>query len=155
MSKATSTKLLRRSTAPSCATFYGAAQYPISLAVRAGDFVFTSALPCYIPAVEDQTYTAEGIPLTQGKYRKLYSFADEVRGSFKMVSQALETAGCELSDVIDCQVWLKDPRDFAELNRIYVEYFTVTRPTRSVFQNHFMVDLRVELKVVAYKPLAQ
>jgi len=155
MPKATSAKRSGKNTAPNGATFYGAAQYPISLAVRAGDFVFTSALPCYIPDVEDQVYTAEGIPLTQGKYRKLYSFADEVRGSFKMLSEALSTADCELSDVIDCQVWLKDPRDFAELNRIYIEYFSDTRPTRSVFQNHFMVDLRIELKVVAYKPLAR
>jgi 2-iminobutanoate/2-iminopropanoate deaminase len=136
------------------AIFYGTAQYPISRAVRAGDFVITSAL-CSdpIPDYEDQVFTAEGIPLSTGRHRKSSSFADEVHGTFKMVSDALALAGCQLSDVIDCQVWLRDPRDFDELNRIYIQHFTHTRPVRSVFQNCFMADLRVEIKVTAYKPL--
>jgi len=140
-------------TAANGAVFYGTAQFPISRAVRAGDFVYTSALPAYIPEIEDQVYTAEGIPLSTGKMRQMHSFAEEVHGTFKLVIEALEMADCSLSDVVDCQVWLKDARDFAELNRIYVQYFTDTRPTRSVFQNHFMTDLRIEIKVIAYKPL--
>lgn len=56
--------------------------------------------------------------------------------------------------MVDTQVWLKDPRDFAEMNGIYATYFVENRPTRSVFQNHFMMEFRIEIKVVAYKPLA-
>jgi 2-iminobutanoate/2-iminopropanoate deaminase len=139
-------------TAENGALFYGALQYPISRAVRAGDFVLTSAFGCYIPEHEDQVFTAEGIPLSTGKHRKSYSFADEVHGTFKMLSEALALANCKLSDVVDCQVWLKDARDFAELNRIYIQYFTHTRPVRSVFHNHFMMEYRIEMKMMAYKP---
>lgn len=132
--------------------FYGDFKYPISRAVRAGDFVFTSAFPSHLPELEDQVYTDEGIPLSTGKRRKAHSFADEVHGSFKMLIESLALADCKLSDVVDCQVWLKDPRDFAELNRIYIQYFTDTRPVRSVFQNHFMMEMRIEMKMIAYKP---
>ena len=75
-------------------------------------------------------------------------------GRFRAIAEALALAGCSLADVIDTQLWLKDPRDFPELNRIYAGYFTDTRPVRSVFQNAFMMEFRIEMKVVAYRPLA-
>ena len=141
---------------PNGAVFYGdPLPFPISRAVRAGDFVITSAFGCYLPSVEDQVYDAEGTPLSTGKHRKSFSFADEVHGTFKYVTDALELAGCTLADVIDSQVWLKDPRDFAEMNRIYATYFKDNRPVRSVFQNHFMMEFRIEIKVIAYKPLGE
>lgn len=139
-------------TAPNGAIFYGSFRYPISRAVRAGDFVFTSNFGCYTPEHDDQVFTDEGLPLSTGKYRKSRSFADEVHGTFKMLKEALQLANCTLSDVIECQVWLKDARDFAEMNRIYVEYFTDTRPVRQVLHNHFMMEYRIEMKLTAYKP---
>ena len=39
------------------------------------------------------------------------------------------------------------------MNRIYATYFTENRPIRSVFQNHFMMEFRIEIKVIAYKPI--
>jgi enamine deaminase RidA (YjgF/YER057c/UK114 family) len=131
-------------TAANGTIFYSAFQYPISRAVQAGDFVITSAFGCYIPEHDNQVFTTEGISLSTGKHRKAYSFADEVHGSFKMLSGAL--ADCKLGDVVDCQVWLKDARDFAELNRVYIQYFNDARPARSVFQNHFMMEYRIEMK---------
>lgn len=142
-------------TAPNGAVFYGdPLPYPISRAVRAGDFVTTSAFGDRVPLVADQVYDADGMPLATGARRQNLSFADEVHGTFKAIEEALALAGCSLADVIDTQLWLKDPRDFPELNRIYAGYFTDTRPVRSVFQNAFMMEFRIEMKVVAYKPLA-
>lgn len=134
------------------ARFYGNFEFPISPAVRAGDFVLTSAFPGYMPEHDDQVFTAEGSPLSTGKSRNSRSFAEEVHACFKRLINVLALADCKLTDVVDCQVWLKDPRDFAELNRIYIQYFTDTRPVRTVFQNHFMMDLRIEMKMMAYKP---
>jgi len=150
-------KTARRPIKPAAngAIFYGTFNFPISPAVRAGDFVFTSAFPGYMPEHDDQVFSAEGIPLSTGKYRNAYSFADEVHACFKRLIQVLALADCQLSDVVDCQVWLKDPRDFAELNRLYIQYFTDTKPVRSVFQNHFMMDLRIEMKMMAFKPLGR
>ena len=141
-------------TSPNGAIFYGdPLPYPISRAVRAGDFVITSAFGDRILLAEDQVYDADGMPLSTGTRRNAVAFADEVHGTFKSVIDALALAGCTLADVIDSQVWLKDPRDFFEMNRIYATYFTENRPIRTVFQNHFMLEFRIEIKAVAYKPL--
>jgi enamine deaminase RidA (YjgF/YER057c/UK114 family) len=60
-----------------------------------------------------------------------------------------------LEDVVDTSVWLRDPRDFAEMNKAYAEFFKRDCPTRSIFRIDFMFDCRVEIKVIAYKPLAK
>jgi len=136
------------------AIFYGSAPpYPISRAVRAGDFVITCAMGDRAFAPEEAHYDAQGMPLMSSARIKNLTFAEEVRGTFEALKEALEPAGCTLEDVIDAQVWLRDPRDFHEMNRIFVEYFKKTRPVRSVFQNAFMFEFRIEIKVVAYKPL--
>ena len=136
------------------AVFYGSAPpYPISRAVRAGDFVITCAMADRAFAPEEAHYDAEGRPMATSARLKNLTFAEEVRGTFEALEEALAPAGCTLADVIDVQVWLRDPRDFHELNRIYVEYFKTNRPVRSVFQNQFMFEFRIEIKVVAYKPL--
>ena len=139
---------------PNGAIFYGGPlPFPISRAVRAGDFVITSGFGDRIPRLEEQVYDSDGMPLVTGA-RKRISFAEEVHGVFKSVTDALALAECTLSDVVDSQVWLKDPRDFPEMNRIYATYFKDNRPIRTVFQNHFMMEFRIEIKVVAYKPLS-
>ena len=81
------------------------------------------------------------------------TFAEEVHGTFKALQESLGLAGCTLADVIDCQVWLRDARDFHEFNRIFADYFAGNRPVRSVFRTDFMFDFRIEIKVMAYKPL--
>jgi enamine deaminase RidA (YjgF/YER057c/UK114 family) len=140
-------------TAANGAKFYGNFHFPISPVVRAGDFVITSAFPGHMPQHEDQVYTAEGIPLASGQFRNAHSFAEESHACFKKLTEVLSLADCTLADVIDCQVWLSDPRNFAEFNRIYIQYFTDIQPVRSVFHNHFMMDLQLEMKMMAYKPL--
>ena len=56
-------------------------------------------------------------------------------------------------DVVDASVWLRDPRDFHEMNKAYGEFFKKNQPTRSIFRIDFMFDCRVEIKVTAYRPL--
>lgn len=137
---------------PKAVFFGGAAPYPIARAVRAGDFVFTSGLGDRIMTAEETVYRDDGMPAATGT-RWSQPFAEEVHGVFRSVRDALALADAGLDDVIDCQVWLRDPRDFFEMNRIYAGYFTTTHPVRSVFQNAFMFDFRIELKVIAYCPL--
>ncbi len=127
--------------------------FPISRAVRAGDFVITCALGDRIFSIDETMYDEHGHVISTGAHLKDRSFADEVHGTFKAVSDALALADCTLDDVIDSQVWLNDPRDFAEFNRIYADYFKGNKPVRSVFKTEFMLEFRVEMKVTAYKPL--
>jgi 2-iminobutanoate/2-iminopropanoate deaminase len=133
---------------------YGAAPsgFPISRAVRAGDFVITSAFGDHAFRPEDVLYDRDGIVIADGSDVRQRSFAEEVRGTIRTVEEALGLAGCTLADVVDVQVWLRDPRDFPEFNRIYAEYFKANQPVRSVFRVDFMFDCRIEIKAVAYKP---
>lgn len=133
--------------------FLGSAPpFPISRAVRAGDFVFTCAMGDRAFAPEEALYDERGRVVSTGARLQELTFAEEVHGTFKALQEALALADCTLADVIDCQVWLRDARDFHEFNRIYATYFEANRPVRSVFRTDFMFDFRVEMKVVAYKP---
>lgn len=130
-------------------------EVPISRAVRAGDFVFTSA---YGPWTFDPTkvvFDAKGNILDDGAGHKDVPFDEQVHRTMGFVKEALAVAGCTLDDVVDCQCWLADARDFVRFNEIYSTYFTKNPPVRSVFPVKFMFDVKLEIKVVAYRPLAE
>ena len=38
-----------------------------------------------------------------------------------------------LDDVVNCECWITDPRDFVAFNKIYETYFTKDPPVRSIF----------------------
>ena len=82
---------------------YGAAPggFPISRAVRAGDFVITSAFGDHAFRPEDVLYDRDGFVISDGSDVRQRSFADEVRGTIRTVEDALGLAGCTLSDVVD------------------------------------------------------
>jgi enamine deaminase RidA (YjgF/YER057c/UK114 family) len=49
-------------------------------------------------------------------------------------------------------VWLENARDFGEFNRVYAEFFPGKRPARSTTRAKLVVDTKVEIEVIAYKP---
>jgi 2-iminobutanoate/2-iminopropanoate deaminase len=128
--------------------------FPISMAMRAGDFVFTSAQGDHGFNPPDVVYGANGLVISDGNTLPPRSVADETRATLRNIEATLKEAGCTLADVVDTSVWLRDPRDFAEMNRVYAEFFKENQPTRSIFRIDFMFDCRVEIKVTAFKPLA-
>mgnify|MGYP001796450646 CR=1 FL=1 len=70
------------------------------------------------------------------------------------LQSVLALAGCALDDVCKTTVWLQDARDFGSFNRIYMGYFGEKKPARSTTEARLMVDARLEIDVVAYKPRA-
>lgn len=127
--------------------------FPISLAMRAGDFVFASAQGDHEFDPKDVVYDEKGLVISDGSNLPPRSVADETRTSLRALEKALKEAGCTLEDVVDTSIWLRDPRDFPEVNVAYAEFFKKSCPTRSVFRVDFMFDCRIEIKVTAYKPL--
>ena len=127
--------------------------FPISLAMRAGDYVFTSAQGDHEFDPAMVKYDERGLVVSDGNTLPPRSVADETRSALHNLEKALKLAGCGLEDVVDASVWLRDPRDFHEMNRAYGEFFRKNQPTRSIFRIDFMFDCRVEIKVTAYKPL--
>lgn len=127
--------------------------FPISLAMRAGDFVFASAQGDHEFDPANVVYDEKGLVVSDGSNMPPRSVAEETPASLRSIEKSLKEAGCTLEDVVDTSVWLRDPRDFPEVNIAYAEFFKGNCPTRSVFRVDFMFDCRVEIKVIAYKPL--
>ena len=128
--------------------------FPISMAMRAGDFVFTSAQGDHGFNPPDVVYDEKGLVVSDGNTLPPRSMAEETRSTLLNLQASLAEAGCGLEDVVDTSVWLRDPRDFAEMNKTYAEFFKRDCPTRSIFRIDFMFDCRIEIKVTAFKPLA-
>jgi reactive intermediate/imine deaminase len=116
----------------------GAHRMPFSSAVRAGDFVFVSG----VTAID-----ANGA-------HDLVGIEAQTRRVLDSIRDVLSKAGCELADVVKTTVWLDDPRDFMNFNRIYREYFPKEPPARSCVRSSLMLDGKVEIEAIAYRPLA-
>lgn len=114
----------------------GGQALPFSPAVRAGDFVYVSG----------QVSMGENGEIVPG------GIEAQTRRTLENVKKALALANCDLSDVIKCTVWLDDTRDFWSFNRIYAEFFPDEKPARSTTQARLMVDARIEIEAIAYKP---
>lgn len=109
----------------------------LSRAIRAGDFVFLTG----------QVPMRDGAPMTTG------TVEDQTRAILEDIKATLAEAGCVLDDVVKAMVWLRDRADFPGFNRVYGEYFPDQPPTRSAVVSDLLVDVRVEVEVVAYRPL--
>jgi enamine deaminase RidA (YjgF/YER057c/UK114 family) len=126
---------------------------PISKAVRAGDFVFTSAFGPWLFDPRNVTFDKDGNILDDGTGLGDMPFDEQVHKTFGFIKHALEVAGCTLEDVVHCECWMTDPRQFVPFNAIYATYFTKNPPVRCIFPVRFMFNCKVEMKVTAYKPL--
>ena len=109
----------------------------LSRAIRAGDFVFLTG----------QIPMRDGVPMTDG------SIQDQTRVILEDITATLATADCTREDVVKAMVWLRERADFPGFNEIYGEYFPAEPPTRSAVVSDLLVDVRVEVEVVAYRPL--
>jgi len=87
-----------------------------SQALRLGDLVVTSG---YLGTHPDGSGVVPG------------GFEAEVRQALDNIRAVLTAAGCTLRDVIRVNVSLTDIGKFAEMDRIYREYFAPPYPTRN------------------------
>lgn len=109
----------------------------LSRAIRAGDFVFLTG----------QIPMRDGAPMTDG------SIKEQTRAVLNDITETLATADCGREDVVKAMVWLRNRADFPGFNEIYAEYFPIEPPTRSAIVSDLLVDARVEVEVMAYRPL--
>ena len=108
----------------------------LSRAVRAGDFVFlTGQVPMQNNAI-----------MTHG------DIEDQTRAVLDDITETLILAGCDRGDVVKSMVWLTSRDDFLGFNAVYAEYFPESPPARSAIVNDLLVDAKVEIEVIAFKP---
>ncbi len=108
----------------------------LSRAIRAGDFVFLTG----------QVPMRDGVPMTTG------SIEEQTRAVLDAITATLMEAGCDRGDVVKAMVWLRERADFPGFNAVYAEYFPDQPPARSAVVSDLLVDCRVEVEVVAYRP---
>ena len=109
----------------------------LSKAIRAGDFVFLTG---QIPMMN-------GEPMTTG------TIEDQTKVILEDIKATLEEAGCKMDDVVKSMIWLRERADFPGFNKIYGDYFPIEPPARSAVVSELLVDVRVEIEVIAYKPV--
>ena len=109
---------------------------PFCQAVRAGDCIYVSGQV----AMDDRGEIIEG------------GIVPQAHKTIENIVAILKKADCTLPDVVKVNVWLDDPRDFQAFNRGYAEYFGKNPPARSCVRSQIMVDAKVEMDVIAYKP---
>ena len=115
----------------------GGQALPFSPAVRAGDFVYVSG---QVAMNEHGEIVPGGIEA-------------QTRRTMENIRAILEMAGCTFDDVAKANCWLDDPRDFWTFNKVYAEYFPNGGPARATVRSELMVDAKVEVDVIAYKPI--
>ena len=116
----------------------GGSRLSLSRAIRAGDFVFLTGQ----------------LPFKDGQIMTTGSIEEQTRAVLDDITGLLKEAGCERSDVVKAMVWLRERADFPGFNAVYGEYFPDEAPTRSAVVSDLLFDVRVEVEVIAYKPMA-
>jgi 2-iminobutanoate/2-iminopropanoate deaminase len=122
---------------PSDFAIGGSQSLPFSGAIRAGDFIFLSG----VTAVDRLGRQPGG------------GIDEQTRLVLESIKSTLEKLGCRMSDIVKTTCYLDDPRDFMNFNRVFAEYFPSNPPTRTTVRAQLMLEGKVEIEAVAYKPV--
>jgi 2-iminobutanoate/2-iminopropanoate deaminase len=108
---------------------------PYSLAVKAGDFLYTSGQLGLDAASEN---------LVEGGVEA------ETRQALTNLKKILQAGGSSLASVVKTTVFMRDMADFAKMNAVYAEFFTGDCPARSAVQVAALPkNAAVEIEAVA------
>ncbi len=109
---------------------------PYSPAVKAGGFVFVSGQIPMNPATNEFSYG---------------DIQHETRLVLENISRILEGCGATMQNVVKCNVYLADERDFHPMNEVYVSFFGDSRPARTTVGCRFAnPNMKVEIDCIAY-----
>ena len=108
----------------------------LSRAVRAGDYIFLTGQ----------------VPMVDGNVMIDGTIEEQTKVVLNEIQSTLVQAGCNLSQVVKTMVWLRSREDFPGFNSIYDEFFPNDPPARSAVLNELLVDVKVEIEVIAYDP---
>ncbi|MEQ1886214.1 MAG: RidA family protein [Bryobacteraceae bacterium] len=110
---------------------------PYSSAVRAGDFIFVSALG---PIGEDDKLSPGDIQ-------------HQTRLTLNNLVKILAASGAALEAVVKCTVYLVDASEFPQMNDVYSEFFGSIKPARTTIEAKFFQSAqRIGIDCVAYQP---
>ena len=108
----------------------------LSRAVKAGDYIFCTGQ----------------FPMKDGKVMITGTIEEQTIAVIQDIEKTLSLADCTLNDIVKSMVWLSNKNDFPGFNEVYSRYFQNDPPARSAIVNELLVDVKVEIEVLAYKP---
>ena len=118
-------------------------------AKRAGDFIFVSGTSS---RRADNSFAGAELG-ADGKLT--LDIRVQTRAVIENIRDILQSAGAELSDLVEAQSFLVDMDHFAAYNEVWAEYFDYNGPTRTTVAVRALPHphLLIEIRAVAYKPL--
>ncbi len=116
---------------------------------RAGDFIFVSGTSSR--RADDSIAGAD--PDAAGGY--LFDIRVQTRAVLENIRAILAHAGATLADVVEVSTYLVSMQDFPGYNEVYAEVFGYQGPARTTVAVAELPHphLRIEIKVVAWRPL--
>lgn len=106
---------------------------PFSPVVRVGDLIFVSG---------QASVDATGKIVTD-------TFEGEFRRSVENLRKVLETAGSDLSCVVQTRNYVRDPENLGRYNELYREYFSSPFPARTTITSCLPASLQFEIECIA------
>ena len=110
--------------------------YPYSPGTRGGDMVYTAG---------QVAWGRDGHIVGDGDIEA------QTRQTLSNVEAVLREGGASWDDVLKCNVYLKDMRDFQRMNKIFAEVFADNPPARTTVQTPMAEEtMLIEIEAVAY-----
>lgn len=117
---------------------------------RVGDFIFVSGTSS---RKKDDSHAGATLD-SEGNWQ--LDIKEQTRAVIENIREILQSAGADLSHVIDMTSFLVDMKDFEGYNEVYGSFFNgETGPTRTTVGAHQLPHphLLIEMKAIAYLPL--
>jgi 2-iminobutanoate/2-iminopropanoate deaminase len=109
---------------------------PFHPAVRAGDFIFVSG----------QVAKDADNNMLHG------TIEEETAGTIETIKRILAEENASLADVVRVTTYLEDARDFGRYNKVFSEYFKDAVLARTTVEARAVINTKIEMDAIAYKP---
>ena len=111
---------------------------PYSQAVLAGTFLYISGQIAIVPQTGELEMT---------------DVVSETHQVMKNLEAILQATGASFDNVVKASIFLKDMKQFAQVNTIYGGYFVSQYPARETVQVSMLPkDVNVEISMIAFLP---
>lgn len=108
---------------------------PYSQAVRVGDLLFTSGQIPFVPSTGE---------LVSKDIR------EQTKQCLENIGAILDEAGTNFDNCIKCTIFIKDMKQFGQINEVYGSYFRENAPARSCVEvGRLPKDVDIEIEAIA------
>ena len=117
---------------------------------RAGDYLFVSGT-----SSRRADNTIAGAEADSSGATRL-DIRAQTRALIENIREILASMDAQLADLVEISTFLVNMNDFTGYNEVYAEYFDESGPARTTVAVHQLPHphLLIEMKAIAYKPLA-